>query len=108
MKHSRLFISLAAATALAGAGQVFAGEAQPQAAPNSPTAASADEGAPDFNTLDTQHRGYIVRADIPKDVPALKQLRAHFNEADLNHDGHVSGAEYNSYVTTVPAGQHKQ
>jgi hypothetical protein len=105
MKHSRLFISLAAATALAGAGHVFAQEAQPQAAP---TGASADEGAPDFNTLDTQHRGYIVRADIPKDVPALKQLRAHFNEADLNHDGHVSGAEYNSYVTTVPAGQHKQ
>ncbi len=105
MKHSRLFLSMVAAITLAGAGQVFAQEAQPQAAPT--TSATADGGAPDFNTLDTQHRGYIVRSDIPKDVPALKQLRAHFNEADLNHDGHVSGSEYNTYVTPAPAGQHK-
>jgi hypothetical protein len=96
---------MVAAITLAGTGQVFAQEAQPQAATT--PAASADEGAPDFNTLDTQHRGYIVRGDIPKDVPALKQLRAHFSEADLNHDGHVSGSEYNAYVTPAPAGQHK-
>jgi hypothetical protein len=100
MKHVRVFVSLAAATVLAGAGQVFAWQAQP---PTPEALAHAEESdAPSFSSLDTKGRGFLMRGDIPKDVPALKQLRAHFGEADLNHDGRLSGAEYTTYTSPNP------
>lgn len=70
-----------------------------QAAPGSTT----DSGAPAFSELDKDNKGYIKRSDVPKDVDALKQLRAHFNEADQNHDGRVDKAEYDAYVNKSAA-----
>ncbi len=40
----------------------------------------------------------MKRSDIPKDNDSLKQLRAHFPEADKNHDGKVDQGEYDAYV----------
>ena len=62
-------------------------------------AEGGDAGAaPAFEDLDKDHHGQLHRGDIPKDVPALAQLRAHFAEADVNHDGQISPAEYHQYV----------
>lgn len=64
-----------------------------------PKGSSSDSGgAPSFDELDKDHKGSIGRSDIPKDVEALKQLRAHFGEADADHNGRLSPAEYNSYI----------
>ncbi len=42
---------------------------------------------------------------MPKDNEALKPLRAHFNEADQNHDGRVDKSEYDAYVNKNKAPQ---
>lgn len=73
----------------------------PNAPQNTSQASSGsgdDNGAPDFSTLDKDGKGYIKRGDVPKDVDALKALRAHFNEADQNHDGRVDKSEYEAYI----------
>jgi hypothetical protein len=76
-----------------------------------PQGSSSDSGgAPSFDELDKDHKGSLGRSDIPKDVEALKQLRAHFGEADQDHNGRLSPAEYNTYVgaSKVPgADQHR-
>jgi hypothetical protein len=108
MKYPRLIVSLTLAGALAS-GAALAQQASPQAAPPPPQeklptalpdagAPQADSAAPAFSDLDKKGKGYIQRSDIPKDNEALKQLRAHFNEADQDHNGRVDASEYNAYV----------
>ncbi|GAA0908384.1 hypothetical protein GCM10009552_17580 [Rothia nasimurium] len=73
----------------------------PRASPSASQAvpgSGSDNGAPPFSDLDKSGKGFITRGDVPKDIDALKPLRAHFNEADQNHDGRVDKAEYDAYV----------
>jgi hypothetical protein len=90
MKYSRSIVSLALLASLA-TGVVFAHGAPPQDQPGT-------SGAPSFSDIDKDNKGYIKRSDVPKDVEALKTLRAHFPEADQNHDGKVDKSEYDAYV----------
>jgi hypothetical protein len=114
MKRSHLFASLLATTALA-AGSVFAQQApqsppspQPMPQPSvAPGAAGNDSGAPSFGDLDKDSHGYLTRSDLPKDVPALKMLRAHFSEADLDHNGRLNNSEYAAYVNPAPVQQQR-
>jgi len=69
-----------------------------------PTTSSESGTAPSFDELDKNHKGSLSRGDLPKDVDALKQLRAHFGEADQDHNGRLSPAEYNTYVGAKPPG----
>jgi Ca2+-binding EF-hand superfamily protein len=69
-----------------------------------PTTSSESGQAPSFDELDKNHKGSLSRGDLPKDVDALKQLRAHFGEADQDHNGRLSPAEYNTYVAAKPPG----
>lgn len=88
MTYSRSIVSLALVASLS-ARIAFAQE-------NTPQAQSGDSGAPAFSSLNDGKP--IRRGDVPKDVDALKELRAHFNEADTNHDGRVDEGEYNAYI----------
>jgi len=88
MTYSRSIVSLALVACLS-AGVAFAQE-------NAPQTQSGDSGAPAFSSLNDGKP--IRRGDVPKDVDALKELRAHFNEADTNHDGRVDEGEYNAYI----------
>ncbi|NID15318.1 hypothetical protein [Luteibacter yeojuensis] len=90
MTYSRSIVSFALLASLA-TGAAFAHGAPPQATPG-------DSGAPSFSDLDKDNKGSIRRSDVPKDVDALKELRAHFNEADTNHDGKVDKGEYDTYI----------
>lgn len=82
---------------------------EPQTMPTPPANAAepATESAqvPGFGDLDKGHHGYLRRSDIPKDVESLKQLRMHFNDADLNHDGRLTPDEYGAYSSAKPPGQ---
>ena len=88
MKHSRSFVTFALLGTLVS-GAAFAHGIAPQDASGS--------GAPAFLDISKDGKS-IKRSDIPKDVDALKELRAHFNEADLNHDGRVDESEYDAYI----------
>jgi hypothetical protein len=57
--------------------------------------------APSFSDLDKNHDGKLLRSEIPKDVDAIKQLRAHFREADLDDNGSLSEEEYQRYVSNI-------
>jgi hypothetical protein len=57
--------------------------------------------APAFEDLDKNHDGKLVRSEIPTDVDAVKQLRAHFREADLDGNGSLSEEEYQRYVSNI-------
>lgn len=87
MTYSRSIVSLALLASL-GVGAAFA-QPQPQD--------SSGSGAPAFSEISKDGKP-IKRSDVPKDVDALKQLRAHFPEADANHDGKVDQGEYDAYV----------
>lgn len=63
--------------------------------------APGETGAPSFEDLDKNQDGKLVRSEIPKDVDALKQLRAHFREADLDGNGFLSKDEYQRYVSNI-------
>ena len=89
MKYSRSIVSFAL---LAGIG--IATAAAHGAAPQDNGDSS---GAPAFSDI-SKHGKSIKRSDVPKDVDALKELRAHFPEADANHDGRVDKGEYDAYV----------
>ena len=105
---------LAASAIALLAGPAFALQAAQQSAPPSPppsqgsmaapTTSSESGAAPSFDELDKNHKGSLSRSDLPKDVEALKQLRAHFGEADQDHNGRLSPAEYNTYVAAKPPG----
>lgn len=60
-------------------------------------------GTPSFGEVDKDHDGKVVRSEIPKDVEALKQLRAHFREADQDGNGSLSADEYQRYITANTA-----
>lgn len=61
--------------------------------------------APSFEDLDSNHDGKLVRSELPRDVDALKQMRAHFREADQDDNGSLSKHEYQRYVSsTISAG----
>lgn len=60
-------------------------------------AQDSGNGAPSFSDLSKDGKS-IKRSDIPKDSEPLKQLRTHFTEADLNHDGKVDKSEYDAYL----------
>lgn len=68
------------------------------AKPQSAFAKPVKEGAPAFAELDKKGRGSLRRSDIPKDVDALKLLRAHFDQFDLDHSGSLNASEYANYV----------
>jgi len=88
MTYSRSIVSFALLASLA-TGIAFAHGAPPQA--------SSDDGAaPSFDSLNDGKP--IRRGDVPKDVDALKELRAHFNEADRDHNGTVDKSEYDAYI----------
>lgn len=68
-------------------------------------AAAGDRAVPSFHDLDKNGDGKLTRSEIPHDVEALKQLRAHFREADLNQNGSLSSEEYVKYTTAYkPSG----
>lgn len=81
MKYSRSIVSFAVLTAFC------AGTAMAQ----------SESGAPSFADLSKDGKS-IKRSDLPKDNDALKEMRAHFNEADTNHDGKVDKGEYDAYI----------
>jgi hypothetical protein len=100
MKHAHLFVALTAFSALTMAGLAAAQPSAP-ASPMPAGQAAADQGdkpMPSFEDLDTKGHGYLVRGDLPKDVPGLSKLRQHLSEADTNHDGRISKSEYDAYV----------
>jgi hypothetical protein len=100
MKHAHLFVALTAFSALTMTGLATAQPSAP-ASPMPAGQAAADQGdkpMPSFEDLDTKGHGYLVRGDLPKDVPGLSKLRQHLSEADTNHDGRISKSEYDAYV----------
>ncbi|WP_189439823.1 EF-hand domain-containing protein [Rhodanobacter panaciterrae] len=54
-----------------------------------------------FPNIDKNHDGFISRSELPKD---LHDLRAHFDQYDLNKDHRLSSAEYSTYLKTLAAG----
>jgi hypothetical protein len=86
MTYSRSIVSFALLATLV-TGIAFAQDAAPSA---------NDSGAPEFSTLNDGKP--ITRSQVPKGNDSLKELRAHFDEADKNHDGRVDASEYNAYV----------
>jgi len=96
MKYSRSIVSFALLASL-GVGSALA-----------QSAASDDSGAPSFSDL-AKDKKTLSRSDLPKDVPALKELRAHFPEGDLNHDGKLDKSEYDAYIgKNSPQAQQQQ
>jgi hypothetical protein len=105
MQFSRSIVLFALVAAL-GTTSAMAQNASPTSAAARPAVPSADtpstsgaddHGAPAFADISKDGK-YITRGDVPKDVPALKELRAHFGEADQNHDGKVDKGEYETYI----------
>ncbi|WP_426287242.1 hypothetical protein [Luteibacter sp. E-22] len=86
MKYSRSIVSLALLASL-GIGMAHAQS----------EGGSDSGGAPAFSEISKDGKS-IKRSDVPKDNEALKQLRAHFPEADANHDGKVDKGEYDAYI----------
>ncbi|SEM22434.1 hypothetical protein SAMN02800694_0246 [Luteibacter sp. UNCMF331Sha3.1] len=86
MKFSRSIVSFALVAAL-GTGAAFA-HGSPQ---------DSSSGAPAFSDVSKDGK-YVKRGDLPKDNDAVKELRAHFPEADTNHDGKVDKGEYEAYL----------
>lgn len=76
--------------------------AAPSASPIGAMASDASD-TPSFDDLDKNHDGKLTRSEIPKDVESLKQLRAHFREADRDGNGSLSQEEYQEYVAANTA-----
>lgn len=109
MKGKAAIGILPALFGLAMAGAVQAQDTPQPASPPpavAPPGAPAHTGAPPFEQLDTNHDGKLSRSEIPKNVDALKQLRAHFNEADINGNGTLDPGEYSSYTSGAGAPSH--
>jgi len=60
--------------------------------------AASSNDAPAFSDLSKGGK-YITRGDIPKDNERLKQLRTHFGESDVDHNGKIDENEYNAYLS---------
>jgi hypothetical protein len=95
MVHVKAGLLIALACALCAVPVVAA----PKLQPGVKDAGATD--APSFEELDKNHDGKLVRSEMPKDVDALKQLRAHFREADLDGNGSLSKEEYQRYVSNI-------
>ena len=86
------FATLCAALTVAGLSS-FAG-ASAQVAP----AANPADSPLYFSNVDKNHDGSIGRSEVPKD---LSDLRAHFDQYDVNHDHRLDEAEYVGYLRTL-------
>ena len=53
---------------------------------------------PSFQSLDTHHRGYLYRSDIPDNVASLRPLRMHFKDYATLISGRLSPYNYNNYI----------
>ncbi|OOG36963.1 hypothetical protein B0E52_16225 [Rhodanobacter sp. C06] len=53
---------------------------------------------PSFQSLDTHHRGYLNRSDIPDNVASLRPLRMHFKDYATLISGRLSPYNYNNYI----------
>ncbi|MDF4004572.1 hypothetical protein [Luteibacter sahnii] len=73
-----------------------AAQASPQAS------AGLDTGAPSFADLSKDGKP-LRRSDLPKDNEALRELRAHFGEADKDHNGSLDKSEYDAYIHKADA-----
>lgn len=116
MRNIPLSAALPLALCLLAAGSASAQSAQPQQQPQpQPTpmqpppstpmnAAPGSSDAPPFGELDTNHDGKLSRSEIPHNVEALKQLRAHFKEADRNGNGSLEPDEYAAYTASRTQG----
>ncbi|MDR6936381.1 hypothetical protein [Luteibacter sp. 3190] len=93
MKFSRSIVSFALLATL-GTGAAFAH--------GTPQDDAGKSGAPAFSEVSKDGK-YVKRSDLPKDNDAVKELRAHYNEADTNHDGKVDKGEYDAYVNKASA-----
>jgi hypothetical protein len=110
MRNIPLSAALPLALCLLAAGPASAQSTQPQpqpqptpmqSPPSTPTnAPPGSSDAPPFGELDTNHDGKLSRSEIPRNVEALKQLRAHFNEADRNGNGSLEPDEYAAYTAS--------
>jgi hypothetical protein len=111
MKYPQLIVSLALAGTLASGAALAQmptpAPPQPQQSSMPGSAPAAPEGAPAYADLDKSGKG-LTRGDLPKDNPALKEMRAHFGEADKDHNGRIDAAEYNAYVNKGSAAQQQQ
>jgi len=85
MKYSRSIVSFALVAGLS-IGAAFAQDTP-----------SDDSGAPAFQDL-AKGKKALGRSDIPSDVPALKELRAHISDYDSDHNGRIDEAEYKAYL----------
>lgn len=97
MRSSLVTFAVAALFGLAAATPASAQQDAP-AAQSVPAQADQAGGLPSFGDLDKQNHGYLTRSDIPKNIDGLKQLRAHFKEADADHNSRLSPTEYAIYV----------
>lgn len=86
--------------ALAGsaAAQATAAQAKRPAADSALASRTASPTKQPFDKLDKEHRDYLVRSDIPS---SMRDLRIHYTEADFDHDGRLSRAEYAHYSMPV-------
>ena len=87
MKHPRLLI-LAAALAVGAFAQA--------------SFADGDKTYPPFASI-ADGKKMLSRDEINKldesKFPKLKDLKAHFTDADLDHDGNINQYEYDQYMT---------
>ncbi|WP_394002598.1 hypothetical protein ACF3M1_16795 [Luteimonas sp. WGS1318] len=97
----RNFMTTAMATAFAFAfsaqGQVHEHGAQhvhPDARPTADDASHKTLSVDDFDALDTDKDGYVVRTELPAKHPLLE----HFAMADSNRDGRLDRREFASLV----------
>ena len=57
---------------------------------NKGQAQNTSQMRPDFDTLDTDKKGYLTAHDVKSN----QWLSKHFTKCDLNHDGHLTQDEY--------------
>jgi hypothetical protein len=110
IRKNPLSAALPLAVCLLAAGPATAQDTQPQSQrqatpmqspPSTPmNAAPGSSDVPPFAELDTNHDGKLSRSEVPRNVEALKQLRAHFNEADRNGNGALEPEEYAAYTSS--------
>lgn len=101
--HSLLVVAAVAACATLSiqAQQAPRTSSMPMKSPNvNPMRGSAwgDNGYPSFDQLDKKNKGSLTRGDIPGKPEALRDLRMHFQEADRDHNGRLSPAEYATFL----------
>ncbi len=84
MKFGRMLV-IAGSAALVASGSTFAAGSKDKASSNDPG----------FNNLDTNHDGYLTRAEAAKNP----YLEKRFKEADRNGDGKLSRTEYLRVMT---------